>query len=143
MGKFLVRMTVIFVAIYFIVAALVAQLYGVDILTGNHALLFELITVVYTFEHGKYHCRFLRWTMLSLFIAEIISRLDNSLNFLTVDEHNYGICVILLCGLGTSVTKALLHFKKVSRLKRKRAKLYGSDIDNKLRGIEYDKENGM
>lgn len=76
MGKFLVRITVIFVAIYFIVAHLVAQFIGVDILSGNHVLLFELIAVLYSFEHGKYHCKFLRWTMLSIFIAELLSRLD-------------------------------------------------------------------
>lgn len=131
MGKLLVRLIVIWVAIHFIFAGIVAQFYGVDILTGNHILLFEGITVVYTFEHGKFHCRFMRWTMLSIFISELISRLDYSLNFLTVDEHNYAVVVILLIGIGTSVTKALLHFNKVNNIKQKRKKLYernGNDI---------------
>lgn len=125
MGKFLVRMIVIFVAIHFIFAGIVAQFYGIDILTGNHVILFEGITVVYTFEHGKYHCRFMRWTMLSIFTSEVISRLDYSFNFLTVDEHNYAIVVILLIGIGTSVTKALLHFNKVNKVRRNREKLWG------------------
>lgn len=46
MGKSLVRMIVVFVAIHFIFASIVAQFCGIDILTGNHVILFEGITVV-------------------------------------------------------------------------------------------------
>lgn len=130
MGKFFVRITVIFVAIYFILAHLIAHFLGIDILNGNHVLLFELIAVLYSFEHGKYHCKFLRWTMLSIFIAELLSRLDYSLNFLDVSEHNDIIIVVLAIGLSISVVKAIQHFIKVAKYKKQRNKHYGDISGN-------------
>lgn len=123
MGKFLVRISVLFVAFYFVFASLVAQFLCVDILNDSYILLFELIAVVYSFEHGKYHCKFLRWTMLSIFATELISRLDNSLNFLSVSEHNASFIVLIGTGMGMTLYEAINHFYNVNKLKQKRAML--------------------
>lgn len=120
MSKGYVRISVILVAIYLIFAYLIAQFLGIDILTGNHVLLFEFATVLYTFEHGKYHCKFMKWTMLSLFTSELLTRLDYSYDFLSVSQHNLIPIGIIALGITTSLTLALRHFYKVSKLKRKR-----------------------
>ena len=129
MGKFLVRITTIFVSFYLIFAHVVAQVHGIDILTGNHVLLFELIVVVYAHSEGKYHCKFLKHAIMGIFVAECITRLDYSFNFFTISEQNMTNVVIISIGLSISVVKALIHFRKVGKLKRKRleGEPYGSN----------------
>lgn len=143
MGKFLVRITIIFTSIYFLIAFYVAQFYGIDIIYDYYAMMFELCVVVYSYSEGRYHCKFIKHLAASVLVTDFITCLDNSLNFLSVSEHNgFGFCCISI-GMGMTLYEAIKHFHDVSKIKRKRAKLYGSNIDNKLRGIEYDKENGM
>lgn len=120
MGKLLVRITVILVATYFVFTHFVAQLYGVDIHYDTYILLFELIAVVYSFSEGRYHCRYLKYTMMGIFISELITRLDFFFNFLSISEHNLIPIGIIFLGLSTSLIKALLHFYKVNTLKRKK-----------------------
>lgn len=122
MGKFIVRITIVLVSIYFLISYIVAQRYGIDILDDYHTLLFELCVVVYCFSEGKYHCRFLKSTALAIFLSDTISRLDNSFNFLGVDAHNHICAYILALGIGTSITLALRHFYKVNQLRNKRNK---------------------
>lgn len=143
MGKFVVRITIILTSVYFMLAFYFAQFVGIDILNDYHALAFELCVVVYCFSEGKYHCRYLKFLALGLLLSDLLSRLDNSYNFLTVSEHN-AYCFCLIAGsVGIALYKAIAHFHKVNKIKRNRAKLYGRDIDDKLRGIEYDKEDGL
>lgn len=120
MGKFLVRATIILVAVYFIIAYFVAQFCYVDILMGNHALLFELCVVVYCYSEGKYHCRFMKYTALAIFFVELLTRLDNAIDFLSIEQHNLIPIAILAIGIGTSTTLAFHHFYKVNQLKSKR-----------------------
>lgn len=117
MGKFLVRMTIVTVTIYQIIAYLIAELTGVDILTGNHILLFELCVVVYTFSEGKYHCKYMKYTALSILLADTLTRLDYMFDFMSVTAHNLIPIAILAVGIGTSITKAFIHFYRVLKLK--------------------------
>lgn len=122
MGKFIVRITIVLVSIYFLISFIVAQRYGIDILNDYHTLLFELCVVVYCFSEGKYHCRFLKSTALAILLSDTISRLDNTFDFLSVDAHNYICAYILALGIGTSITLALRYFYKVNQLRNKRNK---------------------
>ena len=122
MGKFIVRITIVLVSIYFLISFIAAQRYGIDILNDYHTILFELCVVVYCFSEGKYHCRFLKSTALAILLSDTISRLDNSFNFLSVDAHNHICAYILALGIGTSITLALRHFYKVNQLRNKRNK---------------------
>ena len=117
MGKFLVRMTISAVAIYQIIAYLIAQLFVIDIMYGNHILLFELCVVVYTFSEGKYHCKYMKYTALSILLADTLTRLDYMFDFMSVTAHNLIPIGILAIGIGTSITKAFIHFYRVLKLK--------------------------
>lgn len=122
MGKVVVRLTIVFIAIYFVVAFAFAQFLGVDILNDYHSIPFELCVVVYCFSEGKYHCQYLKFTALAILFCDTLSRLDNSFNFLSVSAHNLVPITILALGIGTSITLALRHFYKVNRLRNKRNK---------------------
>lgn len=140
MGKFLVRITIVFTSIYFLLSFLCAQYLGEDILSDSFLVLYEACVVVYCFSEGKYHCKHIKYTSLSILLCDTLTRLDNYINFFTIAEHNLIPVVILVLGLGTSVFSALHHFHKVTKLKQKREKLYGSNgtTTNNNNRIEYD-----
>lgn len=117
MGKFIVRMSIIMVAIYLILSCILAQFCGIDILTNVYTLLFELCVVVYTFSEGKYHCKYMKYTALSILLADTLTRLDYMFDFMSVTAHNLIPIAILAVGIGTSVTKAFIHFYRVLKLK--------------------------
>lgn len=120
MGKFLVRVTVSFVAIYFLVVFLLGQLCGINAFNSMYLLLFELCVVVYTFSEGKYHCEYMKYTALSILLADTLTRLDYIFDFMSVTAHNLIPIAIIAAGIGTSITKAIMHFVRVMKLKNKR-----------------------
>ena len=125
MAKFFVRITIILTSIYLLLSFYIAQIYGVDILNNFHVLPFELCVVIYTFSEGKYHCRYLRFLALGIFLSELISRLDNSYNFLSVSEHNSLCFCLLSSSIGMALYEAIEHFNHVRKVKRNREKLWG------------------
>ena len=130
MGKFLVRLTIIVVSSYYLLSYIVAHFCGIDILDYSITICFELCVVVYSFSEGKYHCKYIKWTMLSVLMCDCICHLQYFINFLSVNEQNILLIVILSSGMGISLIKALNHFWKVSKWKCKRKKLYGNIGDN-------------
>lgn len=134
MGKFLVRITVVGVAIYFIISFIVAQIFGVHFFSNLYIVLFELITVVYCYSENKYHCEFIKHTALSIFIVDLISRLDHIFDFINATAHNAICIVVLMAGMTISLTKAIKHFHKVNKLKKQRNE-YQRTIAHKENGI--------
>lgn len=124
MGKFIVRFTIVAVAIYFTLSYIFAQFLGVDIMTAYYVLLFELCMTVYCFSEGKYHCKYIKSTMLSIFFADTITLLDNDLDFLTVEAHNLIPIAILALGIAVSIALALNHFRRVYKLKMAKKTMY-------------------
>lgn len=131
MGKAVVRISVVSVTLYFVVAYLCAQFLGIDILNDYHSIPFEICVVVYTFSEGVYHCRYLKYTAITLPIVDLLSRLDNSYDFLSVTAHNLVPIGIIALGIATSLTLAIRHFIQVTRLLNGRRKT----IANKENGI--------
>lgn len=119
MGKFLVRITTILVATYFVLSYILAQFLGIDVLDYCYTLLFELIVVIYSFSEDRYHCRYLKTTMLGIFFADLTTHLDYFFNFLSVTAHNLIPLSFVTLGVVCSVYLAISHFIKVRKLKRK------------------------
>ena len=117
MGKFSVRATIAVVAIYQIIAYLAAQLLAIDIMSSFYTLLFELCVVIYTFSEGKYHCKYMKYTALSILLADTLTRLDYLFDFMSVTAHNLIPIGILAIGITISITKAFNHFYRVLKLK--------------------------
>lgn len=119
MGKFIVRLTIVGVAIYLLVAYLLAQFVGIDILANTYTLAFELCVVVYSYSEGKYHCKFIKHTMLAIFICDTFTRLNYLFKFIPeVSSRNIIPAIILALGIGVSLTQALIHFHKVNKIKK-------------------------
>ena len=120
MGKLLVRISVIFIALLFLAYFIIAQFAGINIFSNFYVLLLELIVVVYSFSEGKYHCRFLKYTALGIFLSDLISRLDYAFNIFSVTTHNLLPSTILCTCICISVTKAIKHFIRVNKIKKQR-----------------------
>lgn len=118
MDKFVTRLTIILVATYFIISFVVAEVFAVDILRDSYILLFELCAVLYTFNSGKYHCKYIRWTGLSIFVCDTIAHLDYYFDFISVRWYNLILLSIVAIGVSTSLYKSINHFIKVSKWKR-------------------------
>lgn len=118
MDKFITRLTIILVAAYFIISFVVAEAFAVDILRDSYILLFELCAVLYTFNSGKYHCKYIRWTGLSIFVCDTIAHLDYYFDFISVRWYNLILLSIVAIGVSTSLYKSINHFIKVSKWKR-------------------------
>lgn len=129
MGKVLVRITVVMVSLYLALCYLIAQLYGEDILDDWYSVLFEMIVVVYCFSEGKYHCRYLKYTAITLPIVDVLTRLDNSNDFLSVAAHNLIPIGIIALGIATPLTLAIRHFIQVTRLRNERRKTISHKAD--------------
>jgi hypothetical protein len=119
MGKLLVRLTVIIVAIYFVISFIVAHLLRIDIIGNWYTTLFALIIAVYAHSEGKYHCKYLKYTATAIFICDFLTRLDNTFNFLAAKSDNLIPVAILALGIGTSSFLAIKHFCNVIKLNRK------------------------
>lgn len=122
MGKLLVRLTVAIVSIYFVITYLVAQFMYIDISSDWYATLFALIIAVYAHSEGRYHCKYLKFTADSVFVSDLLTRLDNSFNFLFVTAHNLIPIGILALGVGTTITLSIRHFWKVLIIRNKKNK---------------------
>lgn len=123
MGKVLVRLTVIFVAIYFIISYIVAQVFGVNILTSTYVLLFELIAVVYCYSEGRYHCKYMKSTALAILLSDAITRLDYYFDFLPTTAHNIMPIVVFAVGISVSLYKAIKHFSRINGINAKRERV--------------------
>lgn len=118
MDRVITRLSIVLITIYFIVSYVLAQ-FGIDILTNSYVLLFELCVVSYTFCSGKFHCKYMRWTALSILIVDLLNHSDYYFNYIPVSIFNILPIGIMALGLGTSITLAIRHFYKVAKLRQK------------------------
>lgn len=120
MDRFLTRLTIILVSLYFLISYIIAQFAGIDILRYSYILLFETCVVAFTFCSGKYHCKYIRWTALSILICDLISHTDYYFDYIPVNIFNILLATIMAIGLGTSAILSIRHFYLVSKIKKHR-----------------------
>lgn len=120
MGKFLVRITIVFVALYLVLSYVIAQFIGIDILTPYYNVLFELCVVIYAFSEGKYHCKYIKYTALAILFSDILTYVDNYYDFLTVEAHNLIPIFMITAGILTGVALAIKHYINVRKIKKQR-----------------------
>lgn len=118
MSKFLIRFTVVSVAIYLILCYLIWMLLQVEIWSQTYYLLFELCTCLCISKQGVYHCKFIKWTAYSILASDTLVCIDNLFDVFPV---NFMVLIppsIITVGLLTTTTLAIRHFIRVQRLKK-------------------------
>lgn len=118
MSKFLIRFTVVSVAIYLILCYLIGLLLQVEIWSQTYYLLFELCTCLCISKQGVYHCKFIKWTAYSILASDTLVCIDNLFDVFPV---NFMVLIppsIIAVGLLATTTLAIRHFIRVQRLKK-------------------------
>lgn len=116
MGKFIVRITIIITSIFMIISYLSAQLFGIDIFNDWYIVMFELCVTIYCYSEGKFHCKYIKHLSLAIMASDIITRLDNCFDFLSVFTHNIIPIFMFFIGVLIALVKAIIHFIKVRRI---------------------------
>lgn len=121
--KFLVRLTILFVAGYFMFTYILAQ-NGIEYFNDSYVVLLELCLCVFCSVQGNYHCKYIRYTAWALFISDTLTRLDNCYSFLSADMHNQIPIFLIASSICLSFYLSVRHFILVQILKHKKKSRY-------------------
>lgn len=80
--KFAVRFTIIYIASLFIYSLYQSVFNNVDTFNDWYVLMLESCLYIVVSSQGKFHCKFIKWTCLSILISGTITRLDNAYDFI-------------------------------------------------------------
>lgn len=119
--KFLVRVTILFIASYFLFTYYLAQ-NGIEYFDDFYVVLLEFCLCVFCSVQGNYHCKYIRYTAWCLFTSDMLTRLDTAYGFLTADLHNQIPAAIIAIGISLSFYLSVRHFIMIQILKRKKRK---------------------
>lgn len=123
MDRILVRFSVVYATIYFLHTYLMAW-FGVYTFNDLYIVLFEISLCVVMSSHGKYHCKYMKYTAYGVTTSDGITRADNVWDFIPCDYAIYIPATIVGIGITTSFLMSLRHFYKVKQLKRRKDELH-------------------
>ena len=115
--KFLVRFTIMFIAVYFLYTYYQAML-GIVFFNDFYVVLLELCLCVFCFIQGKYHCRYMRFNACAILFCDSLTRLDNELDFMDAEMHNLIPSSILATTMILTLIMSIVHFYKVRKILR-------------------------
>ena len=118
MDKLFVRLFVVFTALYLIHTYIMAW-FGVECFSDAYIVMAELAICVGMSSHGKYHCKYMRFTAYGLTASDSVTRIDNAYDILSVDAAIVLPLSIVMCSIFVSFVLALRHYYRVLKLKSK------------------------
>lgn len=124
MGKFLVRIFVVFTTLYFLCSYILAWL-GIEYFSDVYIIMAECIICVVMSSQGKYHCKYMKFTAYGLTAGDCVTRIDNEYEILSVDSAIILPLSLVMCSVLISFVLALRHFYQVQKIKRKKHEFYG------------------
>ena len=116
MDKLLVRLFVVFTALYFICTYIMAW-YGLECFSDEYIVMAELAICVVMSSHGKYHCKYMKFTAYGLTASDSVTRIDNAYDILSVDAAILLPFSLVMCSVTISFVLALRHYYRVLKLK--------------------------
>lgn len=119
MDKLLVRLFVVFTALYLIHTYIMAW-FGVECFSDAYIVMAELAICVVMSSQGKYHCKYLKHTAYGLTASDCITRVDNAFDILSVDASIILPLSLIMCSVTISFVLALRHYYMVLKLKHKK-----------------------
>lgn len=119
MDKLFVRLFVVFTALYLIHTYIMAW-FGVECFSDAYIVMAELAICVVMSSHGKYHCKYMKFTAYGLTASDSVTRIDNAYGILGVEASIILPLSIVMCSLTISFVLALRHYYRVLKLKFKK-----------------------
>ena len=118
MDKLVVRLFVVFTTLYFLCTYTMAW-YGVECFSDAYIVMAELAICVVMSSHGKYHCKYMRFTAYGVTASDSVTRIDNAFDILSVDAAIVLPLSIVMCSIFVSFVLALRHYYRVLKSKSK------------------------
>ena len=118
MDRLLVRLFVVFTALYFIHAYIMAW-FGVECFSDAYIVMAELAICVVMSSQGKYHCKYMKFTAYGLTASDSVTRIDNAYDILGVEASIILPLSLVMCSVTISFVLALRHYYRVLKLKSK------------------------
>ena len=118
MDKLLVRLFVVFTTLYFLCTYTMAWL-GVECFSDAYIVMAELSICVVMSSHGKYHCKYMKFTAYGLTASDSVTRIDNAYDILGVEASIILPLSLVMCSVTISFVLALRHYYRVLKLKSK------------------------
>ena len=119
MGKLLVRLFVVFTTLYCLCTYIMAW-YGVECFRDAYIVMAELSICVVMSSHGKYHCKYMKFTAYGLIASDSVTRIDNAYDILSVDAAIVLPLSLIMCSVTISFVLALRHYYRVLKIKFKK-----------------------
>ena len=119
MDKLLVRLFVVFTTLYFLCTYTMAW-YGVECFSDAYIVMAELAICVVMSSHGKYHCKYMRFTAYGLTASDSVTRIDNAFDILGVEASIILPLSLVMCSVTISFVLALRHYYMVLKIKFKK-----------------------
>ena len=116
MDKLFVRLFVVFTALYLIHTYIMAW-FGVECFSDAYILMAELAICVVMSSHGKYHCKYMKFTAYGLTASDSVTRIDNAYDILGVEASIILPLSLVMCSVTISFVLALRHYYRVLKLK--------------------------
>lgn len=118
MSKLFIRLTVLFVAIYMVICHIAAVVWQINLWSHTYTVLFEICVCLCITAHGKYHCKFMRWTAYAITLNDALLSADEMFDFIPYSLIIVLPIIIITIGLLTTTTLAIRHYNRVRKLKR-------------------------
>ena len=118
MDRLLVRLFVVFTALYFIRTYIMAW-FGVECFSDAYIVMAELAICVVMSSQGKYHCKYMKFTAYGLTASDSVTRIDNAFDILGVEASIILPLSLVMCSVTISFVLALRHYYRVLKLKSK------------------------
>ena len=119
MDKLFVRLFVVFTALYLIHTYIMAW-FGVECFSDAYIVMAELAICVVMSSHGKYHCKYMKFTAYGLTASDSVTRIDNAFDILGVEASIILPLSLVMCSVTISFVLALRHYYRVLKLKSKK-----------------------
>ena len=119
MDKLFVRLFVVFTALYLIHTYIMAWL-GVECFSDAYIVMAELSICVVMSSHGKYHCKYMKFTAYGLTASDSVTRIDNAFDILGVEASIILPLSIVMCSVTISFVLALRHYYRVLKNKSRK-----------------------
>lgn len=118
MSKLALRLSILVISLYMITCYIVALASEINIWSHTYTVLFELCLCICISAQGKYHCKYMKWTLYGITLADAMTSLDELFDFVPYNWLAFSPAIIITIGLLTTTTLAIRHYHKVRKLKR-------------------------
>lgn len=119
MDKLFVRLFVVSTALYLIHTYIMAW-FGVECFSDAYIVMAELAICVVMSSHGKYHCKYMKFTAYGLTASDSVTRIDNAFDILGIEASIILPLSLVMCSVTISFVLALRHYYRVLKLKIKK-----------------------